>query len=84
MMPYDSYRLYQAERLKSRAEIQLADEQIGRLAAAASELFCRVARPAATAIRGLASWRNGSLSPAACAGCECRMLEPTDASPGTC
>jgi len=26
MLPYDTYRLYQAERVKSSAEIQRADE----------------------------------------------------------
>jgi len=31
MMPYDTYRLYQAERVKSSAEIQPADMQAARL-----------------------------------------------------
>jgi hypothetical protein len=39
MMPYDYYRLYQAERVKSSAEIRFADAQAGKLAAAASQLF---------------------------------------------
>ncbi len=45
-MPYDSYRLYQAERAKSSAEIRHADEQAGRLASAASGLFRGITRPA--------------------------------------
>jgi hypothetical protein len=39
MMPYDYYRLYQAERVKSSAEIRFADAQAGKLAAAASQLL---------------------------------------------
>jgi hypothetical protein len=39
MMPYDGYRLYQAERSRSAAEIRYADEQAGQFAAAAAALF---------------------------------------------
>src|SRR5215472_13917754 len=39
MMPYDTYRLYQAGRPQSPAEVRCADERAGRLAAAASRLF---------------------------------------------
>ena len=39
MMPYDTYRQYQAERAKSPAEVQRADEQAARLASAASSLL---------------------------------------------
>jgi hypothetical protein len=45
MMPDTSYRLYQIERVKSRAEIRRADEQAGRLAAAASSLLRGITRP---------------------------------------
>jgi hypothetical protein len=45
MMPYDTYRLYQAGRLNSPAEVRCADERAGRLAAAASRLFRSVSRP---------------------------------------
>jgi hypothetical protein len=45
MMPYDTYRLYQAQRVKSPAEVQHADEQAARLAAAASSLLCGITRP---------------------------------------
>ena len=51
MMPYDTYRLYQVERVKSCAEVRRADEQLGRLASAASSLFRRVTRRA-PAVRG--------------------------------
>jgi len=44
-MPYDTYRLYQIERVKSPAEVRRADEQAARLASAISSLFRGVARP---------------------------------------
>ena len=43
MMPYQSYQLYQAERVKTAAEIRRADEQIGQLAQSLSSLWCGVA-----------------------------------------
>ena len=43
-MPYDTYRLYQAGRAKSPAEVRYADERTGRLAAAASRLLRTVTR----------------------------------------
>ena len=46
MMPYDTYRLYQADRAKSPAEVRWADERAGRLVATASRLFRSVTRPA--------------------------------------
>jgi hypothetical protein len=45
MIPYNSYRLYQIERIKSPAEIRNADEQAARLASAASSVFRRITRP---------------------------------------
>lgn len=78
MIPFDAHRLYQAERLRSREEIQRAHEQIARLAEVASELFRFLARPVAAAIRRLASWHNGAHWPAARAGRGGRMLETTD------
>ncbi|HEY3035831.1 MAG TPA: hypothetical protein VGJ54_14390 [Streptosporangiaceae bacterium] len=45
MMPYDTYRLHQIERVKSPAEVRRADEQAARLAAAASALFRGITRP---------------------------------------
>jgi len=45
MMPYDTYRLCQIERVKSPAEVRRADEQAARLAAAASALFRGITRP---------------------------------------
>jgi len=44
MMPYDGYRLYQAERPKSAAEIRQADRQAGQLAAAVARLFRSITR----------------------------------------
>ncbi len=49
MMPYDTYRLYQAERGKSSVEARHADEQAGRLASAASRLLRAITRSAAAA-----------------------------------
>jgi len=50
MMPSDSYRLYQVERLKTAAEIRRADEHAGRLAATVTRLVravvSRAAQPA--------------------------------------
>jgi Tfp pilus assembly protein FimV len=45
VMPYDTYRLYQIERVKSPAEVRRTDEQAARLAAAASALFRGITRP---------------------------------------
>ena len=45
MMPYDTYRLYQAERVKSSAEIQPADMQAARLVSAVASLFRSITRP---------------------------------------
>jgi hypothetical protein len=61
MMPYDSYRLYQAERPKSAAEIRHADQQAGQLAAAASGLFRSITLPG----RVVRSYRRDSRSCAA-------------------
>jgi hypothetical protein len=49
MMPYDTYRVYQAGCTKSPAEVRHADERAGRLAAAAARLFRTVTRPARAA-----------------------------------
>ena len=67
-MPFDTHRLYQAERVTSWAEIQHAHDQVRSLAAAASALLrYLLARPVATAVRRLASWRNGAQCQARCA-----------------
>ncbi len=39
MMPYENYTLYQIERPKTAAEIRLADERAGRLAAAVTGML---------------------------------------------
>ena len=44
MMPYQSYQLYQAERVKTAAEIRHADEQLGQLAQSLSYLWYGVTR----------------------------------------
>jgi len=47
MMPYQSYQLYQAERVKTAAEIRHADEQLGQLVQSLSYLWSGVRRRAA-------------------------------------
>jgi len=49
MMPSDSYRLYQVERVMSAAEVRRADEQAGRLAAAVGRLVRGITRPVRSA-----------------------------------
>ena len=44
MMPYQSYQLYQAERVKTAAEIRHADEQLCELAQSLSSLWFGVTR----------------------------------------
>jgi hypothetical protein len=67
MMPYDTYRLYQAERVKSPAELQCAGEQAARLASAVSSLFRAITRPVRAA---------GGPHPAAGRGGAPRLAEP--------
>ena len=45
MTPYDSYRLYQVQRVMSRAAVQHADEQAARLGCAVSSLLRGITRP---------------------------------------
>jgi hypothetical protein len=45
MMPYQSYQLYQAERMKTAAEIRRADEQLGHMAENVSWLWQHATRP---------------------------------------
>jgi hypothetical protein len=51
MMPYDTYRQFQAERAKSHGEIQRADRQAALLASAGSWLLRAVTRPPLAARR---------------------------------
>ena len=46
MMPYATYRLYQAERTKSSREIHNADQWAAQLAAAVSGLFRAITQTA--------------------------------------
>ena len=62
MMPYDTYRLYQAERVKSSAEIQPADMQAARLVSAVASLFRSITRPVRAVRRLGPSAVRGSLS----------------------
>jgi hypothetical protein len=50
MMPYDTYRLYQAERSKSPREIHNADQRAAQLASAVSGLFRAITQT--TPVRG--------------------------------
>ena len=64
MMPYDSYRLYEAERPKSAAEIRHADQQAAQFAAAVSGLFRNITLPA----RAVRAYRR---DPQSCAAAQC-------------
>ena len=64
MMSYDTYRLYQIERLKSPAEARRADQQAARLASAVSSLFCGITRPARAALWGFPGSGAWSARPA--------------------
>jgi hypothetical protein len=58
-MPYYGCMVYQAERVRTRAELQEADAQLGQLFAA----FRSLARSAHTPRRRLTqSWRSGERS----------------------
>jgi hypothetical protein len=45
MVPYDTYRIYQIERVKSPAEARHAEQQAAQLASALSSLFRGLTRP---------------------------------------
>ena len=64
MMPYDTYRLYQIERVKSPAEVRHADEQAARFAFVRFPLFRRIMRPGAAARRPLPATGHGPPRPA--------------------
>jgi len=66
MMPYDTYRLYQAGRAKGPAEVRYADERAGRLAAAASRLLRTVTRTAGRPYPAIA--HGGATGPVTPAG----------------
>jgi hypothetical protein len=59
MMPYDTYRLYQIERMKSPGEAPRADEQAGRLASAVPSLFRGITRSARAMRRPLPAAARG-------------------------
>jgi hypothetical protein len=81
MMTYDPYRLYQAERAKSPAEVRRADEQLGRVAAAASSMFHDIMRPVRARRRRYPPARWGGVPrPAEPACCRGRMVETMEGS----
>jgi hypothetical protein len=69
LIPYDSYRLYQIERVKSHREIQFADEHAARFASAVSRPFRAIARAARGPLRSAVPEAATPLpDPAACRG----------------
>jgi hypothetical protein len=76
MMPCDTYRLYQLERTKSPREIQCADRQAARFAAALSGPFRAIARAlwavrkpySASRSRGASSWAEPAVRRTTMAG----------------
>lgn len=82
-MPYDIYRLYQAERVKSSAEIQRADMQAARLVSAVASLFRSITRPVRAVRRLGPSAVRGSRSAPQVAGTQPRcerlwLADPRD------
>jgi hypothetical protein len=76
MMPYDAYRLYQAERAMSPREMRWADQMAAQLVSAVAGLFRPIAaaarRPYPPAGRA-AGGRAGASRPAAQAACRGTM-----------
>ena len=81
MMPYDIYRLYQAERVKSPAEIQRADMQAARLVSAVASLFRSITRPVRAVRRPGPSAVRGSRSAPQVVGTQRRCDRPWLADP---
>jgi hypothetical protein len=85
MMPYDTYRLYQAKRAKSPREIHHADQRAAQLASAVSGLFraiTQTARRAHPAAPGGASPRQHRPHPGARWPGRWRAREVTADPPG--
>ena len=55
MMFYDTTRQYQAERMRSAAELRRADAELGMMAAEAARLWRRLSSPA-RAVRRTTRW----------------------------
>jgi hypothetical protein len=55
MMFYDMTRQYQAERMRSAAELRRADAELGMMAAEAARLWRRLSSPA-RAVRRTTRW----------------------------
>lgn len=72
MTPYSVYQLYQAERIKSDAERNQADAQLGMMAAAVSQLWRQVTTPVRALRRHRAenhlTARYAESDPAVCPG----------------
>ncbi len=78
MMPYDTYRLYQAERAESPGEMRRSAEQAGRLASSVAWLFRAVPRPARVARRPYPAAEHDAsrrAAPAACRGTMAGVME---------
>ncbi len=75
MMPYDTYRLYQAERTKSSHEIQHADLWAAQLASAVSGLFRAITRTARRPHPAAPSGSSSRTAPAASPGPMARAVQ---------
>jgi hypothetical protein len=69
MMPFDIYRLYQVERPKSAREVQRADDQAARFAAAVSWPFLAIRRAVRGPYRAAAGASPLAAPAAACGPC---------------
>ncbi len=75
MMPYDTYRLYQAERAKSPREIDHADQRAAQLASAVSGLFRAITQIARRPSPSAPGGASPLTAPAACQGTMAGAIE---------
>ncbi len=68
MMPYDTYRLYQAERAKGPGEIHHADQQAARLASAVPGLLQAITQAARRLHPAAPGGASPQTAPAVCQG----------------
>ena len=75
MMPYDTYRLYQAERARSPREIHHADQRAAQLASAVSGLFRAITQAARRPYPAAPGGASPQTAPAACQGTMAGAME---------
>lgn len=68
MMPYDTYRLYQIERVKSPRQIRYADQREAQLVSAVSRLLRAITQIARRPYPPVPNGASPLTAPAACRG----------------